>query len=366
MAKKSIADSNDQCARKIEKALIDRMGEQKFLLWFGVGDFSVSGETLVIKAPHAMAEDWIRRHFQGEIKAALDAVGCAGMEVSIEAKQEKAGAVVRGQSKAEVAQQLLFLPTTAEYELACPNHFARSDLFMPMQGKAQTTYKNDRTIVSRKDAKMVYSGFDLSMFDYRVWLWIVREGSMCPLGEWFVFKAVDCLRDLGMLDKNGEAGGKQYKQLHEAMKRLRRGEISIQATKYAKGFLPDEEVLRLFDGGTYRSKEMVYRVRLDKFWFMVFGNKEFTLIDKRKHDKMSEMALRLQLLVCASDTVAQEFDLDELQARMHYECEAKKFKFRIKAAAQELVEAKVLKFWKFVPNRKTRKDDLAVMREFLK
>lgn len=72
----------------LRAALADKVGQQRFDLWFGAGSrLSWDGRTLTIGAPTPFFLDWIRTSFRGEIEAACRAVlgSCPTLEFVVDA-----------------------------------------------------------------------------------------------------------------------------------------------------------------------------------------------------------------------------------------------------------------------------------------
>lgn len=66
------ADLAHRVAHRVETAL----GHRKFALWFGSArgfSFDAASGTLRVAAPHAMAADWIARHYRRDLTSAMEA-----------------------------------------------------------------------------------------------------------------------------------------------------------------------------------------------------------------------------------------------------------------------------------------------------
>jgi chromosomal replication initiator protein len=55
----------------LRTALVDSLGHERYNLWFGEGtEFAIDAERLVVTAPNAFLQDWLRRNFREHIEAA--------------------------------------------------------------------------------------------------------------------------------------------------------------------------------------------------------------------------------------------------------------------------------------------------------
>jgi chromosomal replication initiator protein len=90
-------------AESVRRAFHERIGEERFAVWFGDSLWEDAGDgrtSIVIRAGHGVTHEWLRRTFRGEVEKAIGQLGIRGVGVAWEpaaAPGPKGAANVRGE-----------------------------------------------------------------------------------------------------------------------------------------------------------------------------------------------------------------------------------------------------------------------------
>lgn len=236
----------------------------------------------------------------------------------------------------------LFLPGMDEFMRAMPNPVARSSLFAPV-AKGRRKVHGGTVLVSRADGILEYWGEQLDEADADIVLQLMYESRQSPLGQPVLIKRAAFLRAMGR-----STGKHDYEWLHRRMKALTAATLIIEAkrqdgsAKYRIGHTKSFHILADFD---YDADAEAYTYSLDSRWRVLFGNREFALIDWEKRLQIGrgqDMAKALQRLVATSSDLVQRYALDWLKEKMQYGSPMRKFKDALISAMSELERLQII------------------------
>jgi len=257
-------------------------------------------------------------------------------------KQKAAEVAAQAEQKAAETPRQMFLPGMDEFMRAMPNHIARSSLFAPVaRGRRKL---HDGTILqSRGDAEIRFSGKQLDEAQADVWMQAMKEAQRQPLGTPVVINRAEFLREIGR-EKSGQA----YKWLHRTMQDLAFAMLVIEVTKAdgkPKLSIGKTRALHLIAGFDYDEASEEYTLTIDPRWHVMYGNREFALIDwekRREFGRNQDMAKTLQRLVATSANPVQRYALDWLKGKMEYSSPMRKFRDALGVACAELERLEII------------------------
>jgi hypothetical protein len=242
--------------------------------------------------------------------------------------QERAarGREAAEQKAAETPRQL-FLPG---FDIgAFPNHLNRSSFIAPI-ARGRRKRHQQAEMVTRRDCVLEYTGEQLDEADGDLIMALIAFAQPYPLGTPVPLNRAELLRKL----KRG-TGKSQYDWLYKSMKRLREGVLFLEArkpdgaTRYSVGKMQSFNVLK----------------DLDSRWVVMFGNREYSLLDWDKRMQIGrgqDMAKTLQRLLATSADPVQRYALDWLKAKMEYASPMRKFREALAAACAELKRLEII------------------------
>jgi hypothetical protein len=241
-----------------------------------------------------------------------------------------------------IAPQHLFLPGLADFMRAMPNHIARSSLFAPVARGRKRIHK-DTVLVSRADAVIKFWGEQLDESQADVWMQAMHEASRRPLGEPVVIKRAEFLRSIGR-----QTGNYEYKWLNRTMQTLTFAMLVIEVrSKDGKPKLSvgKNRALHMIEGFDFDDEAGAYTLRVDPRWRVMFGNREFALIDWEKRKRFGarqDMAKALQRLAATSDEGIQRYALDWLKEKLEYTGRMRDFLDALGHAMRELERLEII------------------------
>ena len=253
---------------------------------------------------------------------------------AVEAQQRK-------EQKAAETPVQLFLPG---FDIgAMPNHLNRSSFIAPIaRGRRKTHHQT--VMVSRSDCVLEYSGEQLDEADGDLIMALIFFAQAQALGTPVLLNRKELLRKI----KTGAIGSSQYDWLHRTLKRLREGTLFLEAKKpdgaprYTIGRMESFSVLKDL---SYDDVREIYTYTLDPRWVLMFGNKEYSLMEWDKRMQIGrglDMAKTLQRLVATSADPVQRFELARLKTQMEYISPMRKFKEALTAAVRELERLEII------------------------
>lgn len=251
-------------------------------------------------------------------------------------REKAAAAQVAAEQKAEEAPKQMFLPGMDEFMRAMPNHLARSSLFAPVARGRKKMHK-DTVLQSRGDAVIKFWGEQLDEAQADVWMQAMKEAQRQPLGTPVVINRAEFLRAIGRAES-----GQNYQWLHRTMQALAFAMLVIEVTKAdgkPKLSIGKTHALHLITGFDYDDEAEAYTLTIDPRWRVMYGNREFALIDWDKRMEFGlhqDMAKSLQRLVATSADKVQRFSLDYLKGRAQSAGRMRDFRDALEKAMREL------------------------------
>jgi len=251
-------------------------------------------------------------------------------------REKAAAAQVAAGQKAEEAPKQMFLPGMDEFMRAMPNHLARSSLFAPVARGRKKMHK-DTVLQSRGDAVIKFWGEQLDEAQADVWMQAMKEAQRQPLGTPVVINRAEFLRAIGRAES-----GQNYQWLHRTMQALAFAMLVIEVTKAdgkPKLSIGKTRALHLITGFDYDDEAEAYTLTIDPRWRVMYGNREFALIDWDKRMEFGlhqDMAKSLQRLVATSADKVQRFSLDYLKGRAQSAGRMRDFRDALEKAMREL------------------------------
>ena len=255
-------------------------------------------------------------------------------------KQRTAASSEVAEQKAADKPRQMFLPG---FDVgAFPNHLNRSSFIAPI-ARGRRKRHQQTEMVTRRDCVLEYTGEQLDEADGDLIMALIAYAQPFPLGTPVPLNLAELLRKL----KRG-SGKSQYDWLYKGMKRLREGVLFLEARKpdgsarYTVGKMQSFNVLKDLD---YDGESETYSYTLDPRWVVMFGNREYSLLDWGKRMQIGrgqDMAKTLQRLVATSSDPVQRYALDWLKAKMEYASPMRKFRESLAAACTELERLEII------------------------
>jgi len=277
--------------------------------------------------------------------------GQADARLRREMKKARANPTEEQEKEAAETPAQLFLPGMQEVMRAMPNHIARSSLFAPVKSGRKRMY-DGAILVSRKDAIIKFTGKQLDEAQSDIWMHAMYLAMQQPLGEAVEINRADFLRALGRV-KSGE----NYKWLHAGFRDLTIGMLEFETIRNGKSKLSigRTHALHMVSGFYYDDEKETYSYRIDPRWRLMYGNKEFALIDwdkRRRFGRNQDIAKALQRLVAASSDKVQKYSLKWLKEKMEYSSPIRKFKEAVSLACEELIRLEIVIKWDIEESKK--------------
>jgi hypothetical protein len=226
---------------------------------------------------------------------------------------------------------------------AMPNHLNRSSLIAPI-ARGRRKFHRQTTMVTRCDCVLEYTGEQLDEADGDLIMALIFFAQSQALGTPVPLNRKKLLQKI----KLSGIGSSQYDWLHRSMKRLREGTLFLEAkksngtTRYRVGKMESFSILKDL---RYNDENEKYTYTLDPRWVVLFGNKEYSLLNWNKRMQIKrglDIAKTLQRILATSSNPVQRFSLDCLKAQMEYSSPIRKFKESLEAALRELERLKII------------------------
>lgn len=267
-----------------------------------------------------------------------------GNEAMERLQARAAEAAGRKDQKAAETPRQMFLPG---FDIgAFPNHLNRSSFIAPI-ARGRRKFHRQTVMVTRKDCVLEYTGEQLDEADGDLIMALIAFAQPYPLGVAVPLNRKELLRKI----KPGGIGSTQYDWLHRSMKRLREGVLFLEAkkpdgsTRYSIGKMESFNVMKDL---SYDEQSETYTYMLDPRWVLMFGNREYSLIDWHKRMQIGrglDMAKTLQRLLATSNDNPQRHALADLKQQMQYEGRMRDFRDAITRAAKELERLEIVVRW---------------------
>lgn len=214
-----------------------------------------------------------------------------------------------------------------------PNAALRNALFGI--SSVRKTHKKRTLIKSIEGIELRFKGETFNQTDFDVWAMLLHLGRLQPLGTKVEFSAHSFLKELGR-----GVGQTQHEQLKEEFARLASGYVEVTWTKEQKSFASQ------LVSKVYRDEETGrYVVVLDKEIMQLFAA-GWTMLDWESRLALGKnnLAKWLQNLY-SSHAKPYPMKVESLHALSESNEVLKRFKFRLRAALDELVRVGTLKGW---------------------
>jgi hypothetical protein len=256
-------------------------------------------------------------------------------------KQRTAATSEVAEQKAADKPSQMFLPG---FDIgAFPNHLNRSSFIAPI-ARGRRKRHQQTEMVTRRDCVLEYTGEQLDEADGDLIMALIAFAQPYLLGTPVPLNRKELLRKI----KLGSIGSTQYDWLYRSMKRLREGVLFLEArkpdgsTRYSVGKMQSFNVLKDLD---YDGESETYTYTLDPRWVVMFGNREYSLLDWDKRMQIGrglDMAKTLQRLLATSADPVQRYALDGLKAQMEYSGRMRDFRDALTRAVRELERLEIV------------------------
>ena len=265
--------------------------------------------------------------------------------------EARARRCIAASSGSEQPRQL-FLPGLEEFMRAMPNHAARSSLFAPI-ARGKRPYHQQKLLISRGDATITYTGYQLDEAQADVWMQLMFEAKDVPLGASVKMNRCAFLRAIGR-----GTSGRDYEWLRSTMIAFTSATIVVEvrkpdgATKYKVGHTRAFHMLADFD---YEADTGTYNFTVDPRWSVLFGGREYALIDWNRRLQIEaggDMAKALQRLIATSSEKIQRYGLEWLKEKLQYTSPMNKFRRALTASTAELTRVKIIERGRLQRNAK--------------
>lgn len=256
-------------------------------------------------------------------------------------RQKTAEVLANKEQRAAAPSRQLFLPG---FDIGVmPNHLNRSSFIAPI-ARGPRKFHRQAVMVTRRDCVLEYTGEQLDEADGDLIMALIFFAQPHLLGTPVPLNRKKLLRKI----KSGGIGSTQYEWLHTSMKRLREGTLFLEAkkpdgaTRYTIGKMESFSVLKDL---SYDDESEIYTYTLDPRWVVMFGNREYSLLDWDKRMQIGrglDMAKTLQRLVATSADPVQRYALDGLKAQMEYSGRMRDFRDALSRAVCELERLEII------------------------
>jgi hypothetical protein len=241
----------------------------------------------------------------------------------------------RGTDNDGQKQPEVWLPSYENSVRIVSNHLARSSLFSPIAHRQRKIYK-DAVLVSRRDARIRYTGEQLDEADCDLLMQIMHVSRAAPLGN-----AVTINRGALLSEMGRTTGRSDYEWLRRRILALAAATLHIETFDVQgrlKNRVGDTQAFHLV-GICTTENQAQYAVSLDPRWLEVFGNREYAKIDLSKRLALGRgngMAKCLQRLLATSSDRVQRFSLVALKDKTAYSGALRDFRYSIQNAIAQL------------------------------
>ncbi|GAC1569520.1 MAG: plasmid replication initiator TrfA [Aquirhabdus sp.] len=238
-------------------------------------------------------------------------------------------------------QEKIFLPGLQDWLRAMDNHVARSSLFAPI-ARDNKKYHNKTVLVSRRDAVITYTGYQLNEAQADIWMQLIFEAKNKCLGESVCIHRAAFLKAMGRT-----TSGQNYDWLHRAMLAFTSATIVIEVRKddMPKYRIGHTKAFHMLSDFEFDDSLETYTFTIDPRWKTLFSGREYSLVDWEKRMQIrrgQDMAKALQRLVATSSDPLQRYDLDWLKDKLQYAGRWRDFKRSLSQALCELERVEVI------------------------
>lgn len=230
---------------------------------------------------------------------------------------------------------------------AIPNHLARCSIFAPTARGRKIYYDNVR-LVSRRDAVITYSGWQITEQQGEVWMQLIFESRNTEVGQPVLINRAKVLREIGR-----KTSGRDYKFLDQTLNILLNATLMIENVTrdgqliYSVG---QDSPLHMVSGVGLETQTETLIIVIDPRWKKIFGECEYAIIDWHKRMRIrkgQDIAKAIQRILCASSDTVQKLKLKELKLVLQYLSPMNKFRKSLGEAARELDRVEIIEDWDF-------------------
>lgn len=269
----------------------------------------------------------------------------------VQLQRKATEAAIQVEKKQAETPQQLFLPG---FDIgAFPNRLNRSSLIAPI-ACGPRKFHRQAAMVTRGHCVLEYTGEQLDEADCDLIMALIAFAQPFLIGNPVLLNRKQLLRTI----KSGRIGSSQYDWLHRSMKRLREATLFLEVRKtdgalhYVVGKMVSFNILKDL---SFNGDSETYTYTLDPRWVLMFGNREYSLINWEKRMQIRRglnMAKTLQRLLATSADSVQRFALDDLKAQMAYASPMRKFQEALSAACKELERLEIVSAWRLEASTK--------------
>ena len=265
-------------------------------------------------------------------------------EKTARSKANLQAAVKASEGAAAETPAQMFLPGLDEFVRSLPNPVADSSLFAPMARGAKKMHAG-ALLASRLNTTLTYWGVQLNELHADITMQLLWEQQRQGVA----------VGDVVMLNRNvflkligWGTGGKDYKRFHRYMLELTGAMLVIESKKpngASKYHIGATKTFRILDNFECDEGGENYRYRLDPRWVVMFGNREYALLDWSKRLQIGagqDLAKALQRLLATSADPVQRIGLEVLKDKMQYASPMRKFREALQAAVHELERLEII------------------------
>lgn len=260
----------------------------------------------------------------------------------------KANLEAVGKAAEELASRTpspMFIPGMDELVRALPNSVADSSLFAPVARGVKKMYAGT-LLASRLNTTLTYWGVQLNELHADITMQLLWEQKRQGVA----------VGDVVMLNRNAFIkligwgnSGREYKRFHSYMLELTAATLVIESKKpnggSTKYHIGATKTFRILDNFECDEGGENYRYRLDPRWVILFGNREYGLLNWPKRLQISagqDMAKALQRQMATSADSVQRFGLEMLKDKMRYGGRMRDFREALSRTVAELERLEII------------------------
>jgi len=259
-------------------------------------------------------------------------------------REKAAAAQVAAEQKAMEAPKQMFLPGMDEFMRAIPNPVADSSLFAPVARGVKKMHIGS-VLASRLNTTLTYWGVQLNELHADITMQLLWEQQRqgVAVGEMVTLNRNAFMKMLGW-----GSSGREYMRFHRYMLELTGAMLVIESKKpngASKYHIGATKTFRILDGFECDEGGENYRYRLDPRWVVMFGNREYALLDWSKRLQISagqDLAKALQRLLATSADKVQRIGLERLKDKMQYAGRMRDFRDALARACAELERLEII------------------------
>jgi len=269
-------------------------------------------------------------------------------------KQKTAEVAAKAEQSATDKPRQMFLPGMDELMRAMPNSVADSSLFAPVARGTRKTHTGT-LLASRLNTVLTYWGVQLNELHADMTMQLLWEYQRqgVALGQPVNLNRNAFLRSIGWANS-----GREYERFHRYMLELTGAMLVVEQRKPSgekRYHIGATKTFRIVDNFACDEHGENYRYMLDPRWVIMYGNREYALIDWDKRMQIGagqDLAKAMQRLIATSADPMQRYGLAVLKEKMQYSSPLRKFKGYLSAAMVELQRLEIVARWEIGPSSK--------------